>query len=69
MTGANTINLLLVVVHVGVLRCFVMANSAPRNGAYHAMMISHMTGYASDYRAFDAALGFGCAHSAGKNES
>ena len=46
-----------------------MANSASRNGAYQAMMMSHMTGYASDDRTFNAALGFGCACRAGKNES
>jgi hypothetical protein len=69
MTALATIALLLVVVRIGVLRRFVMANSASCNGAYQAMMMSHMTGYASDHRTFDAALGFGCAYCAGKNES
>jgi hypothetical protein len=69
MTALATIALLLVVVRIGVLRRFVMANSTSRNGAYHAMMISHMPGYATDYRTFDATLGFGCAYSTGKNES
>jgi hypothetical protein len=67
--GAINSWLLLVVVRFGVLRRFVMANSASRNGAYHAMMIGHMTGYAADYRTFYTALGFGCACRAGKDQS
>ena len=64
----HTEQLLLLIIRVGLFRRFMVSDSAACRRTYQAMMPRHMAGYAANYRTFDAALGFGGACRAGKNE-